>query len=214
MRFASPASLYMSNRGLYPCAMRILGLSGSRRADGSTAFAVKHALRAAEAEGADTAYLSVAGRKIEPCLGCWTCAERGTCVHDDDMGEIVEEMRRCDGIIIGSPVYFGLVSSQLKTVMERCVVLRPSYEKPYAMSGKIGGGIACAGFRHGGQELTLQNISTFLMQLHVMAVSDGPGFSHSGAAIAGEAKDDETGLRMAENLARNMVRLLRGITAP
>jgi multimeric flavodoxin WrbA len=125
------------------------------------------------------------------------------------MTEITEEMRKADGLIIGSPVYFGLVSSQLKTVMERCVVLRPSYDGPYAMTGKIGAGIACAGFRHGGQELTLQNISTFLMQLHVMAVSDGPGFSHSGAAIAGEARDDAVGLKMAENLARNLAALLR-----
>jgi multimeric flavodoxin WrbA len=188
--------------------MRILGLSGSPRADGSTAYAVRHALETAEAEGARTVYLSVAGRAIHPCSGCWTCGDTGRCVHDDDMTEITAEMRKADGLIIGSPVYFGLVSSQLKTVMERCVVLRPSYTKPYAMTGKIGAGIACAGFRHGGQELTLQNIATFLMQLHVMAVSDGPGFSHSGAAIAGEAREDKVGLQMTENLARNMVRLL------
>jgi multimeric flavodoxin WrbA len=188
--------------------MKILGLSGSRRADGNTAYAVRHALGTAAAEGAETVYLTVAGRHVNPCLGCWTCGETGECVHRDDMGEIVEEMRSCDALIIGSPVYFGLVSSQLKTVMERCVVLRPSYDKPYAMTGKIGGGIACAGFRHGGQEITLQNIAVFLMQLHVMAVSDGPGFSHSGAAIAGEAKDDDIGLQMAENLARNIVGLL------
>jgi multimeric flavodoxin WrbA len=189
--------------------MRILGLSGSPRAEGSTAFAVRHALAVAEGEGAHAVYLSVAGRTIHPCGGCWTCGDTGKCVYDDDMTEIVEEMRKADGIVIGSPVYFGLVSSQLKTVMERCVVLRPSYTKPYAMTGKIGGGIACAGFRHGGQEITLQNIATFLMQLHVMAVSDGPGYSHSGAAIAGEAGEDTVGLEMVENLARNLVRLVK-----
>ncbi len=189
--------------------MRILGLSGSRRAEGNTAFTVRHALDIARKEGADTAYFSLSGRSIKACLGCWTCADTGRCVHKDDMNEIVEEMRRADGIIIGSPVYFGLVSSQLKTAMERCVVLRPSYRKPFAMSGKIGAGIACAGFRHGGQELTLQNITVFFMQLHMMAVSDGPGYSHSGAAIAGDAKDDRVGLEMTENLARNMVRMLK-----
>jgi multimeric flavodoxin WrbA len=188
--------------------MRILGLSGSRNADGNTAYAVKHALSAAAGQGAETVYLSVAGRHVTPCLGCWTCAETGECAHRDDMGEIVKEMRASDGIVIGTPVYFGLVSSQLKTVMERCMVLRPSYEKPYAMTGKVGAGIACAGFRHGGQEIALQNIAVFLMQLHMMAVSDGPGFSHSGAAVFGEAKDDALGLKMAENLAANMARLL------
>jgi multimeric flavodoxin WrbA len=189
--------------------MRILGISGSRRSEGNTAFAVRRALSVVREEGAEAVYVSLAGRRIEPCLGCWSCADSGLCVHNDDMNGILEEMRRADGVIIGSPVYFGLVSSQLKTAMERCVALRPSYEKPYAMSGKVGAGIACAGFRHGGQEITLQNIAVFFMQLHMMAVSDGPGFSHSGAAIAGEAKDDALGLRMTENLARNMVLTLR-----
>jgi multimeric flavodoxin WrbA len=189
--------------------MRVLGLSGSPRAEGNTAYAVRYALEIAAKEGAETRYLSVAGRSIQACRGCWTCGRTGKCVLEDDMAEIEEEMRRCDGLIIGSPVYFGLVSSQLKTVMERCVVLRPSYTLPYAMTGKIGAGIACAGFRHGGQEITLQNISTFLMQLHVMAMSDGPGFSHSGAAVAGEARDDRVGLEMVENLSRNMVRMLK-----
>ncbi len=194
--------------------MKILGLSGSQRAEGNTAFAVRHALDVARKEGAETVYLSLAGRNIKACLGCWTCADSGRCVHRDDMNEIIEEILRADGIIIGSPVYFGLVSSQLKTAMERCVMLRSSYHKPYAIGGgKIGAGIACAGFRHGGQELTLQNISVFFMQLHMMAVSDGPGYSHSGAAIVGEAKDDRLGLEMTENLARNMVLLLRRMKA-
>jgi multimeric flavodoxin WrbA len=70
--------------------MRILGLSGSRRAEGNTACAVRHALSAAEGEGAETVYLSVSGRHVSPCVGCWTCAGTGECVHKDDMGEIVK----------------------------------------------------------------------------------------------------------------------------
>jgi multimeric flavodoxin WrbA len=189
--------------------MKILGISGSGRLEGNTSYAVKYALQKAAEEGAETKFLSVAGRNISPCHGCWSCSKTGKCVHQDDMKEIEEAMRWCDGIIIGSPVYFGLVSGQLKLMMDRCVILRPSYEQPYAMTGKVGGAIACAGFRHGGQEITLQNIHTFLLQLHVQVISDGPGYSHSGAAIAGEAKDDALGLEMAANLARNMVKLLQ-----
>jgi multimeric flavodoxin WrbA len=189
--------------------MKILGISGSGRPEGNTAYTVKYALAKAAAKGAETRYLSVAGRNIAPCLGCWSCAKTRKCIHQDDMNEIEAAMRWCDGILIGSPVYMGMVSGQLKLMMDRSVVLRPSYEKPYAMTGKIGGAIACAGFRNGGQELTLQNIHTFLLQLHVMVISDGPGYSHSGAAIAGEAMDDLLGLDMTANLVHNLVELLK-----
>lgn len=188
--------------------MRILGISGSGRPEGNTTYAVQYALKVASEAGAEIKFLSVANRKIAPCLGCWNCAKTGKCIHQDDMGEIEAAMRWCDGILIGSPVYLGMVSGQLKMMMDRCVVLRPSYQQPFAMAGKIGGAIACGGFRNGGQELTLQNIHTFLLQLHIMVISDGPGYSHSGAAIAGEAKDDALGLETVANLTNNLVKLL------
>lgn len=55
------------------------------------------------------------------------------------MGKIEAATRWCDGVLIGSPVYLGMVSGQLKIMMDRCVVLRPSYQQPFAMTGKIGG---------------------------------------------------------------------------
>ncbi len=188
--------------------MKILGLSGNQRENGNTSFAVKYAMQTAKKEGAEVKYLSVANRQINPCIGCWNCSETGKCIFNDDMNEIEDAFRWCNGLIIGSPVYLGLVSSQLKIVMERCV-LRPGYNLSYTMSGKVGGGIACGYFRNGGQELTLQNISTFLVQLNIMAVNDGPGYSHSGAAIVGEAKDDNLGLETIKNLTVNIVKLLK-----
>jgi len=77
------------------------------------------------------------------------------------------------------------------------------------MAGKVGGGIACGGFRNGGQETTLQNIQTFLLQQNMLVINDGSGFSHAGGTIVGEAKDDSLGLRTVENLARNMTSVLR-----
>ena len=189
--------------------MKITGICGSQNENGSTAYALKYALEIANNENCDVEYFSTAGKKIHHCTGCWKCAETGNCIFNDDMTPITGSLRNCDGIILASPVYFGMVSSQLKTVMERCVVLRPSYSHPYVMTGKIGGGIACAGFRNGGQELTLQNISTFLMQINAMAVSDGPGFSHSGAAVTGDAKEDVVGLQMVKNLTLNIINSIR-----
>jgi multimeric flavodoxin WrbA len=99
-----------------------------------------------------------------------------------------------------------MVTGQLKVMMDRSVALRAG--GPFEMSGKIGAGIACGGFRNGGQELTLQNMQTFFLQQNMAAIADGPPFSHSGAAICGKASEDQVGLQTVENLAERMVRFL------
>jgi multimeric flavodoxin WrbA len=90
--------------------------------------------------------------------------------------------------------------------MDRAVIMR--VRAGFELSGKVGAGIACGGFRNGGQELTLQNMQTFFLQLDMAALADGPPFSHSGAAICGEAARDEVGLRTVVSLAARMVRQL------
>jgi Multimeric flavodoxin WrbA len=94
--------------------MNVLGISGSPNANGSTAYAVNYALQVLENEGTTTRHISLAGKKIHPCTGCWHCSTSRKWVFDDDMAEIITGMRWCDGLILGSPVYLGMVSGQLK----------------------------------------------------------------------------------------------------
>ena len=182
--------------------MKILGISGSPRKNGNTAYAVSYALELLHAKGADVRYLTLAGKDIRPCLGCWRCREdRGCKIHDDDMNAVLDELRWCDGLILGSPVYFGMVPGNLKSMMDRTVVFRLDYENhDKELAGKIGCGIACGGFRQGGQEITLQNIQTYLLQQSMLVMNDGPHFSHSGGTIVGEAKDDTLGLETIRHM--------------
>jgi len=187
--------------------MNVLGISGSPNENGNTAYAVRYALDVLDSDSVDTRYISLAGKDIHPCIGCWKCTETGKCIFDDYMTEVADGMQWCDGLIIGSPVYFGLITGQVKVMMDRCVPIR-SYKGSFDMAGKVGGGIACGGFRNGGQELTLQCIHTFMMQHNMMVVSDGPPYAHSGATIVGSAKDDELGLKTVTNLAENIVAMM------
>lgn len=180
--------------------MNVLGISGSPRKRGNTTYAVKYALDFLKKEGFKTRFISLANKKIQPCTGCWKCEKDYSCWIEDSMNEILLSMRWADGIIIGSPVYFGLVSGQLKTMMDRTIVLRPNYGDPLPLSGKIGGGIACGASRNGGQELTLQNIQTYFLQMNMKVISDGPNFCHSGATLFKDAKEDVWGLETVKNL--------------
>ena len=189
--------------------MNVLGISGSLHSNGNTAYAVRYALDILQREGFTTRFISLAGKDIRPCLGCFRCGETRQCHQEDDMPPILDALRWCHGLLLGSPVCFGLVSGPLKVMMDRCIPLRPSYSMPMDMAGKVGAGIACGGFRNGGQETTLQNIQTFLLQQNMLAISDGAGYSHAGGTLAGEAKEDRLGLQTVENLAHNMARMLR-----
>jgi len=190
--------------------MRVLGVNGSPRARGSTAFAMDRALQVLQAEGIETEAVSLAGRDLTPCDGCFAC-RRGECVHDDDMTPLYEPLRACDGLLLASPVYMGLVTGQMKIFMDRTVVFRASGN--FELSGKVGAGIACGGFRNGGQELTLQCMHTYFLQQDMFAMSDGPGFSHSGAAIAGRAQEDAVGLATVQNVGLRLARAVKRLAA-
>jgi len=188
--------------------MNVLGINGSPHLNGNTAYALRYALEVIAGQGIDTAYIALADKAIAPCDGCFAC-RAGECVHDDDMTPIYEALLRCDGLILASPVYMGLITGQMKVMMDRTVRCRTGGR--FELSGKVGAGIACGGFRNGGQELTLQAMHTYFLQQDIYAIADGPGYSHSGAAIVGRAAEDPVGLRTVENMALRIARAVKNL---
>jgi multimeric flavodoxin WrbA len=186
--------------------MNVLGISGSPRPNGNTVTAVQKALELLQAYDVETTFISLAGKTITQCDGCLHC-HLGKCRWDDDMLAIYEAMLHCDGLILGSPVYMGQISGLMKTMMDRTVLFRSASR--FSLSGKYGAGIACGSFRNGGQELTLQCMHTFFLQQDMQVISDGPGYSHSGAAVVGFAAQDEIGMRTVDGLARRMAKALQ-----
>jgi multimeric flavodoxin WrbA len=183
--------------------MNVLGVNGSPHRNGNTAYALRYALSLLKEAGVETEYIALADQEIHNCQGCFSCRD-GECVHDDDMRSIIDAMRQCDCLLLASPVYMGMVTGQMKTMMDRTVLLRVGAE--FELSGKIGAGIACGGFRNGGQELTLQCMHTFFLQQDMAAIADGPRFSHSGATVVGKAEEDEVGLQTVKNLVDRIIR--------
>ena len=186
--------------------MNVLGICGSPRPQGNSAYALRQALSVIEQEGIESRYISLVDKEIAPCDGCFAC-RKGECVRKDDMVPTYEAIRRCDGLILASPVYMGLVSGQLKVMMDRTVVFRTAGR--FELSGKVGAGISCGGFRNGGQELTLQSMHTYFLQQDMYTITDGPRFSHSGAAVVGSAPEDSTGMQTVENLAMRIARSMK-----
>jgi len=190
--------------------MKILGISGTHRAEGNTDLLVKRALEVCEKEGAETEFISLSNKKIEFCTHCDTCKESPhTCSIADDVAEILEKMKNSDAIVIGSPTYFASVSSRLKALFDRTLPLR---RNNLQLSGKLGGAIAIGGSRNGGQEFTTNQIRNWMLLHEMLVVADKTTAHFGGIAVGrnpGDALEDETGLRTVENLALKICDVLK-----
>ena len=158
-------------------------------------------------EKIDTALIELADKKIGHCIACSICKQGLICGIDDDFGQLVPVLADKDvaGIIIGTPVYFGSMTSQCKAFLDRCVVFR---RNGWLLRDKVGGVLAVGGVRHGGQELTLQTVRAAMLCHDMICVGDGRPSGHFGAALysggEGGVETDEAGLETARNLGRRI----------
>jgi multimeric flavodoxin WrbA len=173
----------------------ILGINGSANSDGSTAYLLKEALTTARDYGAETELLHAAEilNDIDTpfCELCSASCE-GSCGEGNKLGEAYELLRRADGVIIGSPVYFGTVSGQLKALWDKTRALR----REKALLNVVGGAVAVGGARFGGQETTIKAIHDMMMVQGMTIIGDGhqdADCGHQGVCAQRPADKDENG---------------------
>ena len=96
-------------------------LNGSPRKNGATALLIKAFMEGAKDAGNEIREAYIQGMDIKNCLGCDACMKTHTgCVQNDSgMAQIYEDLTWCDVIVFASPVYFGYLTAQLKTVIDR-----------------------------------------------------------------------------------------------
>ncbi len=181
---------------------KVLGLVGSPR-DGNTKLLVSLALKECEKLGLGTELVHLGKMNISPCRVCDRCREEGKCVVDDDFQVVAKKVEEADGIIIGSPVYFGGVSSQLKAFMDRTRYLR----RKEGLKDKVGGAIAVGGSRQGGQEFVLHQIHSFFLIHGMIVVGDEKTMHFGGAGVGRNEKDveaDDAGKETSRNLGKHV----------
>ncbi|BDZ68840.1 flavodoxin family protein [Methanobacterium ferruginis] len=183
--------------------VKIIGIVGSPRKDGNTDYLVKEALQAAEDIGVETEIVNLAGAEIEPCVACDICKATGECAIYDDVPGILSKLVDSQGFIMGSPVYFGNVTSQLKMLIDRSRPLRMDFK----LKNKVGGAIATGGSRNGGQETTIAAIHKFLLIQDAIIVGDGEPMAHYGGTGVGTCAEDELGVQTSRNLGKRVAEL-------
>ena len=106
--------------------MKILVLNGSPKREKSDTLRITDAFLKGmnEAAAQDTHIIHVIDRHIEYCTGCFACMRNGgSCVHDDDMRNILEEILDSDLLILSFPLYCYGMPAPLKALIDRTLPL-------------------------------------------------------------------------------------------
>ena len=185
--------------------MKVLAISGSPRPEGNTRLLLQEALKALEAQGIATEYLSLHGKQVLPCRACLKCAEnKNRCAQEDDFMPIYEAMAAADGLIVGSPVYFGSATPNLMALLDRAGYVARQGDNPFAR--KVGTPIVVA--RRAGVNFTYAQLQFWFCIMGMVT----PGATYWPIAYGlkpGEVAQDAEGIKTVQNLAENMAWLLK-----
>ena len=189
----------------------ILGICGSPRKS-STDYVLEKALEIMHEKSFKTTFFSIRGKKIGFCLHCDYCIRNKRCIIDDDMQQLYPLIEKAEGYIFASPVYNGGISAQLKTVLDRNRAILVANPNIYRNKPAII--IAVGGDRSGGQELAMQQISTFLTINSAITVSGGPFGANLGASLWSKdtlegVKQDTEGFRTLDKTVKAFMKYLQ-----
>lgn len=195
--------------------MFIMALNGSPHREGNTAFLLQLILDDAAKQGADTEMVWVhrimSGQKKPYCSACASPCQ-AHCYKDTELEKIFERMKKADALVLGSPVYFGTVSSQLKGFWDKTRKLRA--EK--ALLNKVAGAVSCGAARFGGQETTLRALFDMVLIQGMILVNDGAfdfDAGHHGVCAQQPSHGDDFARQRALILSRRLVEVARATSS-
>jgi len=186
---------------------KVIGIVGSPRQVGNTRYLMEQALETLKTEGIDVELILLAEKRIAPCEACNACAELLNCQIEDDFQDIFEKMKAADGIIVGSPVYFGSATPQIMALLDRAGYVGL---KTRAFEHKAGAAIAVA--RRAGANFTFAQLNYFFF-INGMIVPGSTYWNVGYGRAPEEVKDDEEAIRTVRNMATNMAWLIKKIKA-
>jgi multimeric flavodoxin WrbA len=189
--------------------MKVVAFNGSSRKDGNTAILINYVLNELEHEGITTEMIQLAGKSIRGCTACRTCFEKKNqqCVIENDIvNDCIAKMIAADGIILGSPVYFSDLTSEMKALIDRAGFVGRANGDLYKR--KVGAAVVAV--RRAGAIHTFDSINHFFLINQVII----PGSSYWNIGIGrekGEVEKDAEGVQTMKTLGQNMAWLLKKI---
>ena len=183
--------------------LKVLMLNGSPRPNGNIALALREMEQVFEESGVEYENIQLGKTDIRGCIACETCRKRGKCVFDDIVNELAVKFEAADGLVIGSPVYYGSANGTLVSALQRLF-----YSTSFDKSLKVGASVVSA--RRSGCTAAFDELNKFFT-LASMPVATSQYWNNIYGWEPGEGRVDEEGRQVMRVLARNMVFLMKSI---
>jgi len=188
--------------------MKAIAVNGSPRKNGNTAMMLKLVLGELEKRGIETELIQAGGRDIHGCTACGACrksAEPRCAFNDDIINESLQKIAEADALILGSPVYFGGLTAQMKAFIDRVgYASRPHH----LLKGKVCASVAVA--RRNGALVafnSMNNLFTISEGIVVGSTYWNQGVGREIGDIENDAEGMQTMVALGQNMADVLLKL-------
>ncbi|MGI6577825.1 MAG: flavodoxin family protein [Eubacteriales bacterium] len=183
--------------------MKVLLINGSPNAGGCTYTALKEVESELSKAGIETEIIQVGHLDIRGCIACRRCATLGKCVFDDIVNEVAAKFEACDGIVLGTPVYYASINGTLKAFADRLF-----YSAHFDKTMKVGAAVVSC--RRGGASSAFDVLNKYFT-ISGMPVASSQYWNSVHGNTPEEVKQDLEGLQVMRALGRNMAFLIKSI---
>lgn len=183
--------------------MKALLINGSPNTKGCTYTALNIVAKALNEMGVETEIINVGNKDIRGCIGCRKCKTTGKCVFDDLVNEVAPKLAECDGIVIGSPVYYASANGTLVSFMDRLF-----YSARCDKTMKVGAAVVSA--RRAGTTATFDQLNKYFT-ISNMPIASSQYWNMVHGYTQEDVYADEEGCQIMRVLGRNMAFLMKSI---
>lgn len=183
--------------------MKVILINGSPNMKGCTYTALNEVSKTLNEEGIETEIIHVGNKDIRGCIGCRQCKTKGKCVFDDIVNEVAPKFKECDGIVIGSPVYFASANGTLVSFIDRLF-----YSMTEDKTMKVGAAVVSC--RRGGNTATFDELNKYFT-ISGMPIASSQYWNMVHGNNPEEVKQDLEGLQTMRTLGKNMAFLMKSI---
>ena len=183
--------------------MKVLLINGSPRENGNTFTALSEVARTLNEEGIETVIVQIGKQAVQGCIACAMCGRTGRCTfHDDLYYQVMREVKDgIDGLVVGSPVYYGGPNGSLCALLDRVF-----YSLGADLKFKPGASVVVC--RRGGASAAFDRLNKYFTMMNMPLVSS-QYWNIVYGQTPGQAAQDEEGLQTMRTLARNMAWIIK-----
>lgn len=187
--------------------MKVIAINGSPNKKGNTFHALNEMGKVFGEEGIEFEILQTGHMDIHGCIGCGGCVKNRDekCVlPDDGVNELIQRIKKADGIVFGSPVYYSGIPGTLKSFLDRLFYVAGVNGSLFRH--KVGASVVAV--RRSGGLPTFQQLNNYLLYSE-MVIASSNYWNVIHGSRPGEVLEDEEGLQILRILAKNMIWIMR-----